>query len=65
MKKDEVKFTVRINRETAAKLVYTAEYYGRSQNRQIDWIIKQSIIAFEKEYGEITGDDLDKLKKDK
>lgn len=51
--KDDVKFTVRINRDVANKLVYMADYYGRSQNRQIDWLIKQSILAFEKEHGKI------------
>ena len=47
------KFTVRINPDTARKLVYIADYNGRSQNKQIDWLIKQCIIEFEKEHGKI------------
>lgn len=52
-KKDETKFTVRINSELAQKLVYIAEYYGRSQNGQISWLVKQCITEFEKENGPI------------
>lgn len=53
MKKDEIKFTVRLDRDAAAKLAYIADYYGRSQNRQINWLIKQCISTFEKELGKI------------
>lgn len=53
MKKEETKFTVRLHPDTARKLVYTADYYGRSQNKQIDWLVKQCIIDFEKENGKI------------
>lgn len=53
MKPDTTKFTVRINPEHARKLVYIADYYGRSQNGQISWLIKQCITEFEKENGKI------------
>lgn len=53
MKKDEIKFTVRLNRDVAAKLAYIADYYGRSQNRQINWLVRQCVSAFEKEHGKI------------
>lgn len=53
MKKEETKFTVRLHPDTARKLVYIADYYGRSQNKQIDWLVKQCIIDFEKENGKI------------
>lgn len=53
MKKDEVKFTVRIHPEIAKKLVYIAEYYGRSQNGQFSWLAKQCVAEFEKENGKI------------
>lgn len=53
MPKELIKFTVRINPETAKKLVYVADYYGRSQNRQIDWLCKQCVLEFEREHGKI------------
>lgn len=53
MKKEEIKFTVRINPESARKLVYIADYYGRSQNKQIDWLIKQCVAEFERDHGKI------------
>lgn len=57
MKKEEAKFTVRLNPDTAKKLVFVADYYGRSQNRQIDWLVKQCIAEFEKEHGKIELED--------
>ena len=53
MDEKEKKFTVRLNPEVARKLVYMAEYYGRSQNQQISWLIRQSIAEFEREHGTI------------
>ncbi|MBR2132599.1 MAG: hypothetical protein IJ955_08755 [Oscillospiraceae bacterium] len=55
--KNTTKFTVRIHPDSARKLVYIADYYGRSQNKQIDWLIKQCIIEFEKEHGKIDLED--------
>lgn len=57
MPKELIKFTVRINPDTAKKLVYIADYYGRSQNRQIDWLCKQCVLEFEREHGEIDLED--------
>lgn len=53
MKKDEARLTVRINSETARKLAYIADYNGRSVNRQIDWMVKREIAAFERVNGKI------------
>ncbi|MCM1295518.1 MAG: hypothetical protein NC311_08230 [Muribaculaceae bacterium] len=53
MRKETVKFTVRLNPETAKRLVYIADYYGRSQNQQIAWLVKQCIAEFEREQGPI------------
>lgn len=58
-KKEETKFTVRLHPSVAKKLVYIADYYGRSQNRQIDWLVKQCITEFEEKHGEITLNDLE------
>ena len=62
MKKEVVKFSVRIHPETAKKLAYIAEYYGRSVNRQIDWLVKKAIAAFEREHGKIELADLEENK---
>lgn len=32
---------------------FIASYYGRSDNRQIDWLTKQEIIASERTHGKI------------
>ena len=53
MKKDVVKFTIRLDKEAAAKLAYIADYYGRSQNRQLNWLVRQCVNEFEKEHGKI------------
>lgn len=57
MVKEETKFTVRLHPDIAKKLVYVAKYYGRSQNKQIDWIAKQCIAEFEHEHGKIELED--------
>lgn len=57
MKKEVTKFTVRLHPETARKLFYIAEYYGRSQNGQIAWLAKQCIAEFEREHGKIELED--------
>ena len=57
MAKDTVKFTVRLNPETAKKLVYVAEYYGRSQNQEIAWLARQGVSEFEREHGKIEFED--------
>ena len=51
--KEEVKFTLRLHLDAAQKLAYIADYYGRSQNRQINWLVKQCITEFEKDHGKI------------
>lgn len=53
MKKDEAELTLRTNSETARKLAYIADYNGRSVNRQIDWMVKREIAAFERVNGKI------------
>ena len=57
MAKDTVKFTVWLNPETAKKLVYVAEYYGRSQNQEIAWLARQAVAEFEREHGKIEFED--------
>ena len=58
MKKDEIRLSVRLNRDIGRKLAYIAEYYGRSMNGEIYWLAKQEIVRFEKEVGPIQPEDL-------
>lgn len=62
MKKEEARLSVRLHPETSRKLTYIAEYYGRSVNREIDWLVKQEIKAFETEHGKIELADLEENK---
>lgn len=57
VKKEVTRFTVRIHPEISKKLVYIAEYYGRSQKGQYVWLAKQCVAAFEKEHGKIVLDE--------
>ena len=55
-KTEEVKFTLKLHPELAAKLNYIAEYYGRTRSAEIIWTLRQHVIAFEREFGKITED---------
>lgn len=53
MKKDYPRYTLRVSKEMLFKLAFVADFYGRSKNREIEYMIKKHIEEFEKEYGEI------------
>lgn len=48
--------SIRIEQEMLDKLAYIAEYEGRSVNSQVLVLVRSSIVAFEREHGEIGGD---------
>lgn len=54
---DEVKFTLKLHPELAAKLNYIAEYYGRTRSAEIIWTLRRHVAEFEKEFGKITEDE--------
>lgn len=58
-KQDEVKFTLKLNPELAAKLNYIAGYYGRTRSGEIIWTLRRHVIEFEKEFGPITQEEYD------
>lgn len=58
----ELKFTMVMEEEVARKMSYIGKYFGRSRIREIQWASKEWIALFEKEHGEITAEDLAKLK---
>lgn len=47
--------SIRIEEEMLDKLGFVADYEGRSANSHILVLIRESIVAFEKEHGKITG----------
>lgn len=47
--------SIRIEDDMLRKLAYVADYEGRSVNSHVLVLIRESIKAFEDEYGEITG----------
>ncbi|MBO5022380.1 MAG: hypothetical protein J6C53_02760 [Clostridia bacterium] len=53
MKKDYPRYTLRVSKELLFKLSYIADFYGRTKNREIEYVLKKHITEFEKQYGVI------------
>ena len=53
MKKDYPRYTLRVSKELLYKLAYVADFYGRTKNREIEFVLKKHINEFEKQFGEI------------
>ena len=47
------RYTLRVNQILLDKLGVVAEYNGRTKNRQIEMLIRESVRQFEAEHGEI------------
>lgn len=45
------RFTLRIPRSLLNKIAYTAKFYGRTKNKEIEMMIRKSINDFERMYG--------------
>lgn len=58
----DVKFTMPLDAEIAAKMTFIGKYYGRSRIKEIEWACKEWIRRFEAEQGKITLADLQALK---
>lgn len=58
----DVKFTMPLDAEIAAKMTFIGKYYGRSRIKEIEWACKEWIRRFEAEQGGITPADLQSLK---
>lgn len=56
--KDKISFTLRIDKELAAKIDYVAEYYGRNRTGEIIWTMKRHVAEFEREIEKINLEDL-------
>lgn len=47
------RFTLRIPKELLDKFGYVAEYEARTKNKELEQMIKERIISFEQQHGEI------------
>lgn len=48
-----VRCTIRLDRQLFAKFRFVADYNGRSANREIEKMIRNSVEKFEEKHGEI------------
>lgn len=51
MKKDYPRYTLRVSKELLFKLAYISDFYGRTKNREIEYVLKKHVTEFEKQYG--------------
>ena len=50
---NKLRYTLRISNNLQAKISYTANYNGRSKNKEIEYAIKRYLMDFERLHGEI------------
>lgn len=53
MKDDKARFTLRISYELLNKFGYISEYYGRSKNKELEYLMKKRVADYEKRYEKI------------
>ncbi len=53
MQKNYSRYTLRISNNLHEKINYTADYNGRSKNKEIEMAVKRYILDFERLHGEI------------
>ncbi len=53
MKKNYPRYTLRISNNLHEKITFTANYNGRSKNKEIEVAVKRYILDFERLHGEI------------
>lgn len=53
MKDTLARYTFRVSPQLLEKLHYVAEADGRSVNKELEWLVRQHIHAFERQHGEI------------
>ncbi len=53
MKKEYPRYTLRVSNEILFKLAFLSDFYGRSKNREIEYVIRKHVEDFEKKYGVI------------
>ena len=58
-KNDMARFTLRIPKELLDKFGYVASYNARTKNKELEYMIRARISAFEQKFGEIKVDEED------
>ena len=53
MKKEYPRYTLRVSNEILFKLAFVSDFYGRSKNREIEYVIRKHVEDSEKKYGVI------------
>lgn len=53
MQDKQAKFTIRVDAQLLRMFRYVAEYNARSANREIEVLMKNHVVEFEKENGKI------------
>lgn len=53
MKELPPRYTLRVSQMLLDKLGYIADFEGRTQNKELEQMIKKRVHAFEAQYGEI------------
>lgn len=48
MKKDYPRYTLRVSKEMLFKLAFVADFYGRSKNREIEYMIKNILKSLKR-----------------
>ena len=48
MKKEYPRYILRVSNEILFKLAFVSDFYGRSKNREIEYVIRKHVEDFEK-----------------
>lgn len=59
MMKKLPRYTLRVPKSMLNKLAYTSDFYGRTKNKEIEYIIRKYLNEFERMYGPIPDNDDD------
>lgn len=59
MKNNYPRYTLRISNNLHEKITFTANYNGRSKNKEIEYAVKRYILDFERLHGDIETKDTD------
>lgn len=53
MKDDKARFTLRTSYELLDKFGYISEYYGRSKNKELEYLMKKRVSDYERRHEKI------------
>lgn len=53
MKDNKARFTLRTTHELLDKFGYVADFYGRTKNKELEYLMKKRVADYEKRYEKI------------